>query len=73
MDAALRYLKASLSYGSLLRLSASSKTNTALGPGDLVFVAEELKYASQELGKVTGDVGIEDILDVLFSKFCIGK
>jgi tRNA modification GTPase len=39
----------------------------------LVFAAEELRYASQELGKVTGDIGIEDVLDVLFSKFCIGK
>lgn len=35
--------------------------------------AEFLRRASHALGRITGDVDVEDILDVVFSKFCIGK
>ncbi|WP_407865891.1 tRNA uridine-5-carboxymethylaminomethyl(34) synthesis GTPase MnmE [Phyllobacterium phragmitis] len=35
--------------------------------------AEHLRRASQFLGRITGDVDVEDILDVIFSQFCIGK
>lgn len=35
--------------------------------------AENLRLASQSLGRITGDVDVEDILDVIFSEFCIGK
>lgn len=35
--------------------------------------AENLRTASQFLGKITGDVDVEDILDLVFSQFCIGK
>lgn len=35
--------------------------------------AEELRLAMQELGRVTGRVDVEEILDVLFRDFCIGK
>jgi tRNA modification GTPase len=35
--------------------------------------AEELRLAASELGRVTGAVDVEDILDVLFKDFCIGK
>lgn len=35
--------------------------------------AENLRHASQYLGRITGDVDVEDILDVVFSQFCIGK
>ncbi|KAJ1979452.1 mitochondrial splicing system protein [Dimargaris cristalligena] len=41
--------------------------------GDVVLAAEELRYGAQAIGKITGRVGVEDILDVLFSQFCIGK
>ena len=40
---------------------------------DLVGAAEELRYAAQSLGKVTGQVQVDEILDELFSSFCIGK
>ncbi len=36
-------------------------------------VAEDLRLAARNLGKVTGHIDIEDILDALFSQFCIGK
>lgn len=31
------------------------------------------RLASQELAKVTGHVDIEELLDVIFRDFCIGK
>jgi tRNA modification GTPase len=36
-------------------------------------VAEELRLAATELGRLTGRVDVEDILDVIFRDFCIGK
>ena len=35
--------------------------------------AETLRRASIRLGALTGQVGVEDLLDVIFSEFCIGK
>ena len=35
--------------------------------------AEDLRLAMRALGRVTGEVGVEDILDAIFSQFCIGK
>jgi len=35
--------------------------------------AEYLRYASDALGRITGDIDTEDLLDVIFSEFCIGK
>jgi tRNA modification GTPase len=34
---------------------------------------EDLRLAMRELGRITGHVGVEDILDTVFSRFCIGK
>ncbi|MDB6164867.1 MAG: tRNA modification GTPase TrmE [Lacunisphaera sp.] len=41
------------------------------GQEDLV--AEELRTAAAALGRLTGRVDVEDILDVIFRDFCIGK
>ena len=35
--------------------------------------AEDLRLALRSLGRITGSVGVEDILDTLFAQFCIGK
>jgi tRNA modification GTPase len=35
--------------------------------------AEYLRLAAHSLGKITGKVDVEDLLDVIFSEFCIGK
>lgn len=35
--------------------------------------AEELRLASLELGKITGRVDVEELLDIIFKDFCIGK
>ncbi|KIP09826.1 hypothetical protein PHLGIDRAFT_28795 [Phlebiopsis gigantea 11061_1 CR5-6] len=42
-------------------------------PQDLVLAAEELRYAAQSIGKITGRIDVEDILDTIFREFCIGK
>lgn len=34
---------------------------------------EDLRLAMRALGRITGHVGMEDILDTVFSRFCIGK
>ncbi|KAF9475886.1 tRNA modification GTPase TrmE [Pholiota conissans] len=44
-----------------------------LPPEDVVIAAEELRYAAQAVGRVTGDIGVEDVLDSIFRDFCIGK
>jgi len=35
--------------------------------------AEELRHATDALGRLTGRVDVEDLLDVIFRDFCIGK
>jgi tRNA modification GTPase len=43
----------------------------AIGPVELK--AEELRLATRALGRITGRVDVEDVLDVIFREFCIGK
>src|SRR5690606_36559515 len=35
--------------------------------------AEELRLAASALGRISGRVDVEDVLDAVFSRFCIGK
>ena len=35
--------------------------------------AEDARLAARALGSITGAVGVEDVLDEIFSSFCIGK
>jgi tRNA modification GTPase len=35
--------------------------------------ADDLRRAADRLGRISGAVGVEDLLDVIFSQFCIGK
>ena len=37
------------------------------------FAAEDLRQAVRSLGRITGAVDVEDLLDVIFRDFCIGK
>ena len=36
-------------------------------------VAEDLRRAMGALGSITGAVDVEDLLDVVFRDFCVGK
>ncbi len=40
---------------------------------DEELIAEDLRAAATTLGRLTGRVDVEDILDVIFRDFCIGK
>jgi tRNA modification GTPase len=40
---------------------------------DLVLVAEDLRLARSAFDRLTGRSGVEDVLDALFSRFCLGK
>ncbi|KAF4574437.1 mitochondrial splicing system protein [Pleurotus pulmonarius] len=42
-------------------------------PEDVVLGAEELRYAAQAVGRISGLIDVEDVLDVVFKDFCIGK
>jgi tRNA modification GTPase len=42
-------------------------------PGREEIVAEELRLAARALGRITGRVDVEDVLDLIFKNFCIGK
>lgn len=42
-------------------------------PRDGELRAEDLRQAAQSLGRLTGRVDVEDILDKIFAEFCIGK
>ncbi len=35
--------------------------------------AEEIRFACDEIGRISGRVDVEDLLDVIFSEFCVGK
>ena len=43
------------------------------GQADIELAAEELRRAAHALGRITGRVGVEDLLGEIFSRFCIGK
>ena len=55
---ALEHLKASL------ELSVTDQTE---------LVAEEFRSATSALSRILGHVDIEDVLDNIFTSFCIGK
>jgi tRNA modification GTPase len=49
-----------------------SETETVMRSG-IEIAAEELRCAMRALGRLTGSVNVEDLLDVVFRDFCIGK
>jgi len=59
---------------SLLMDTAASldRSLAAVGRGEEL-VAEDLRSAAYSLGRLLGRVDVEDILDVIFREFCIGK
>lgn len=39
----------------------------------LELACEELRVAATSIGKITGKIWVDDVLDLVFSRFCIGK
>ncbi|SHI14250.1 tRNA uridine-5-carboxymethylaminomethyl(34) synthesis GTPase MnmE [Bradyrhizobium erythrophlei] len=58
----------------LLQQTAASlqRSITAAGGGEEL-AAEDLRAAAYSLGRLLGRVDVEDILDVIFKEFCVGK
>jgi tRNA modification GTPase len=58
----------------LLRQTAESlrRSISIIGQGEEL-AAEDLRTAAHSLGRLLGRVDVEDILDVIFREFCVGK
>jgi tRNA modification GTPase len=48
-------------------------SNFTLSQNTIECAAEDLRMAASSLGKITGTIDIESMLDKIFSSFCIGK
>jgi tRNA modification GTPase len=46
---------------------------SASAAADIVLVAESLREARRAFDRLTGRAGVEDLLDALFGRFCLGK
>jgi tRNA modification GTPase len=55
----------------LSECAASLERAHAAGSPELI--AEDVRLAARALGRITGRVDVEDLLDVIFREFCIGK
>jgi tRNA modification GTPase len=54
-------------------LDALKRATASRDSGREEIVAEELRLAAAALGRLTGRIDVEDVLDVIFRDFCIGK
>jgi tRNA modification GTPase len=52
---------------------AAASLERGAGSGDHVIVAENLRMARSAFDRLTGRAGVEDVLDALFGRFCLGK
>lgn len=52
---------------------AHAALERAASVGEAALAAEDLRLAATALGRLTGRVDVEDILDAIFARFCIGK
>jgi tRNA modification GTPase len=57
----------------LLRQTADALGRAVDLPEQSELIAEDLRVAAHRLGQLLGRVDVEDILDVIFREFCIGK
>jgi tRNA modification GTPase len=46
---------------------------SAASAQDLVLIAEDLRQSRVAFDRLTGRAGVEDVLDALFGRFCLGK
>jgi len=52
---------------------ASAALADVADSADLVVIAEQLRAARGAFDRLTGRAGVEDVLDALFGRFCLGK
>ena len=53
--------------------AAQAAVERAAQLADPVLVAEELRIARHAIDRISGRVGVDDLLDALFGRFCLGK
>jgi tRNA modification GTPase len=84
LDALTRFAAAALGSGEAvlvtrerhrraLRETADALDRALSAAGREDIVAEELRLAARALGRLVGRVDVEDVLEVIFRDFCIGK
>jgi tRNA modification GTPase len=56
----------------LIEEAASALVDVRAAP-ELAIAAENLRHARSAFDRLTGAAGMEDVLDALFSRFCLGK
>jgi len=54
-------------------IEAEKALGRALAASEIALAAEDLRLAMRALGRITGTVRIDELLDVIFRDFCIGK
>ena len=52
---------------------AAARLDDAAGTNIVVLLAENLRLARAAFDRLTGRAGVEDVLDALFGRFCLGK
>ena len=55
-----------------MRISSRCLEGARIGMG-AELVSEDLRLAARALGRITGSIDAEDLLDRIFSQFCVGK
>jgi tRNA modification GTPase len=53
--------------------SAKQALERAVAGDAVELIAEDVRAAAQALGRITGRIDVEDVLDAVFRDFCIGK
>lgn len=54
-------------------LEAAGALTRAADASDLVLLADDLRVGRSAFDRLTGRAGVEDVLDALFGRFCLGK
>jgi tRNA modification GTPase len=54
-------------------MEAHAALGRALVAPEVALAAEDLRLALRAIGRITGAVRIDELLDVIFRDFCIGK
>jgi tRNA modification GTPase len=52
---------------------AMKALRSAVSSTELVLIAEQLRVARLAFDRLTGRANVEDVLDALFGRFCLGK